>query len=66
MNAVWVIAFIFCLSRNRKPVLPNTTRDEINQPMGELARNYMKTHDKEIIKELYKLGRELEKLAKQS
>ena len=33
--------------------------------MDELARKYVETHDREIIKELYKLGRELEKLGNQ-
>ena len=32
---------------------------------GRLARKYVETHDPEIIKELYKLGRELEKMKKQ-
>ena len=32
--------------------------------MVELARKYVETHDSEIIKELYKLGRELEKMEK--
>ena len=38
------------------------TREEIEQKMDELARKYIETHDKEIIEELYKLVRELEKL----
>ncbi len=37
-------------------------REEIEQKMDELARKYVETHDKEIIEELYRLGRELEKL----
>jgi hypothetical protein len=32
--------------------------------MIELAHSYVETHDPEIIKELYKLGRELEKVEK--
>jgi hypothetical protein len=31
--------------------------------MDELARKYTETHDKEIVEELYRLARELEKLA---
>jgi hypothetical protein len=42
------------------------TRKEIEQKMVELARKYIMTHDPEIIKELYRLSRELEKLDKQS
>ncbi len=38
------------------------TREEIERKMDELARKYVETHDKEIIEELYRLGRELEKL----
>jgi hypothetical protein len=34
------------------------------QKMDELAREFAATHDPEIIKELYKLGRELEKIEK--
>jgi hypothetical protein len=40
------------------------SRDEIKKRMVELARKYVETHDKEIIKELYKLARELEKINK--
>jgi FKBP-type peptidyl-prolyl cis-trans isomerase (trigger factor) len=40
------------------------TREEIEQKMDELARKYVETHDKEIIEELYRLARELEKMAK--
>jgi hypothetical protein len=32
--------------------------------MDELARQYLETHDKEIIEELYELARELEKMEK--
>ncbi len=35
------------------------TREEIEQKMDELARKYVETHDKEIIEELYRLGRDL-------
>ena len=41
------------------------SREEIKKRMDELARKYVETHDPEIIKELYKLGRELEKMKKQ-
>jgi len=34
--------------------------------MDELARSYVETHDPEIIKKLYQLVRELEKLNEQS
>ena len=40
------------------------SRDEIEKRMVELARKYVETHDPEIIKELYELGRELEKVEK--
>jgi FKBP-type peptidyl-prolyl cis-trans isomerase (trigger factor) len=34
------------------------TRQEIEQKMDELAREYRDTHDREIIEELYRLDRE--------
>jgi hypothetical protein len=40
------------------------SRLEIKKRMVELARKYVETHDLKIIKELYKLGRELEKMEK--
>jgi hypothetical protein len=40
------------------------TREEIEEKMDELARKYIETHDPEIVKELYELARELEKLEK--
>jgi hypothetical protein len=40
------------------------THEEIEKRMEELTRKYVETHDKEIIEELYKLVRELEKLEK--
>ena len=40
------------------------TREEIEKRMEELARKYVETHDKEIIEELYRLARELEKMEK--
>jgi hypothetical protein len=36
-----------------EPKSKATTRGEIKQWMGELARKYVETYDKEIIKELY-------------
>ena len=45
------------------PLMP-LSRKEITKRMVELARKYVETHDPEIIKELYKLGRELEKMEK--
>jgi FKBP-type peptidyl-prolyl cis-trans isomerase (trigger factor) len=41
------------------------SREEIKKRIVELARKYVETHDPEIIKELYKLARELEKLEKE-
>jgi hypothetical protein len=40
------------------------TREEIEERMDELARKYIETHDPEIVKQLYELARELEKLEK--
>jgi FKBP-type peptidyl-prolyl cis-trans isomerase (trigger factor) len=40
------------------------TREEIEERMDELARKYVETHDKKIIKELYELACELRKLEK--
>jgi predicted small metal-binding protein len=45
------------------PLMP-LSRDEIEKRMVELARKYVETHDSKIIKELYELGRELEKVEK--
>jgi hypothetical protein len=45
------------------PLMP-LSREEITKRMVELARKYVETHDPEIIKELYKLGRDLEKVEK--
>ena len=39
-------------------------REEKEQKMDALARNYVETHDPEIIKELYRLPLELEKMGK--
>ena len=38
------------------------TREETERRMDELARKYVETHDNEIIEELYRLARELEKM----
>jgi FKBP-type peptidyl-prolyl cis-trans isomerase (trigger factor) len=35
------------------------TREDIERRMDELARKYVETHNKEIIKELYELARVL-------
>ena len=40
------------------------SREEIKKRMDELVHKYIEAHDPEIIKELYKLGRELEKVEK--
>lgn len=40
------------------------THKEIERKMVELARKYVMTHDKQIIEELYRLARELEKMEK--
>jgi hypothetical protein len=40
------------------------TREEIERPMDKLARQYLKTHDPEIVKELYRLSRKLQKMEK--
>jgi hypothetical protein len=42
------------------------TREEVEQEMNELAGNYVETHNHEVIKQLYTLSLELEKLDKQS
>ena len=38
------------------------TREEIKRRLDELARKYVETHDKEIVPELYRLARALEKV----
>jgi FKBP-type peptidyl-prolyl cis-trans isomerase (trigger factor) len=35
------------------------TRQEIEQKMDELAREYRDTHDPEIVEEIYRLARQL-------
>ena len=46
---------------SRHSLVEKMTREEIEKRMDELAPNYVETHDKEIIEELYKLALELEK-----
>jgi FKBP-type peptidyl-prolyl cis-trans isomerase (trigger factor) len=41
------------------------TRQEIEQKMDELAREYHDTHDPEIREEIYRLGREFKKMEKE-
>ena len=41
------------------------TTEEIERKMDELVRKYVETHDKEIIQELNRLSRELQKLEKE-
>jgi FKBP-type peptidyl-prolyl cis-trans isomerase (trigger factor) len=38
------------------------TRQEIEQKMDELAREYHDSHDPEIIEEIYRLARQLKEL----
>jgi hypothetical protein len=46
-----------------RPVICSpVTREEIEQRMDELAREFADTHDPEIPEEIYRLGRELEKM----
>jgi hypothetical protein len=40
------------------------TRQEIEKRMDELGRRLAETHEKKIIKELYELASELEKMEK--
>jgi FKBP-type peptidyl-prolyl cis-trans isomerase (trigger factor) len=41
------------------------TREEIHRRLDELAREYVETHNHEIVEELYRLARELEKMDKE-
>jgi FKBP-type peptidyl-prolyl cis-trans isomerase (trigger factor) len=43
-----------------------STRQELEERMDELARKYVETDEKEIVEELYRLARELEKMEKKS
>jgi hypothetical protein len=38
------------------------TRQEIEQKMDELAQEYVETHDRKIVHQLYELAQELEKM----
>ena len=38
------------------------SREEIKKRMDEIARSYVETHDPKIREEIYRLGRELEKM----
>ena len=52
------------------PDKPGVTREALEKRMEERAREYVQTRDKKIdkriIEELYELGRELEKMEKES
>jgi hypothetical protein len=50
----------YAVEGSRRPV----TREEIERRMDELARKYVETHDREIIEELNRLGRQLQELEK--
>jgi hypothetical protein len=41
------------------------TREETKRRLDELAREYVATHNPEIVEELYQLARELEKMDKE-
>jgi hypothetical protein len=41
------------------------TREEIRRRLDEVAREYVATHNPEIVEELYRLARELEKMEKE-
>jgi hypothetical protein len=43
-----------------------STCQELEERMDELARKYVETDEKEIVEELYRLARELEKMEKKS
>ena len=40
------------------------TREAIEQKIDELARKYVEAHDPEIREEIYRLGREFERMEK--
>jgi hypothetical protein len=42
------------------------TREEIRRRLDDLAREYVATHNPAIVKELYELAVELEKMEKES
>jgi hypothetical protein len=60
MNAVWVIAPIFCRNHSRESC------EAIEKQVDELARKYVESHDPEIVEELYRVARQLEKMEKES
>ena len=41
------------------------THEEIHRRLDELTREYVATHNHEIVEELYRLARELEKMDKE-
>jgi hypothetical protein len=41
------------------------TREETKRRLDKLAREYVATHNPEIVEELYRLARELEKMDKE-
>ena len=43
----------------------DVAREEIEQKMDELTRKYTETRDPEIREEIYRLGRQLEKMEKE-
>lgn len=49
---------------SRRSLVEKMTRQEIEQRMDQLAREYVETHDRKIIDELYELARELENMEK--
>ena len=58
---------LFCLDLTDKEGVRRMTREEIELRRDELARKYLETDDKKIIKQLYELdelARELRKLEK--
>jgi hypothetical protein len=40
------------------------TREELKRRLDELAREYVETHNPNIVEELYRLARELENMEK--
>ena len=52
----------FVLEPKSKARPSDTTRDEIRQRIGELAREFVETHDPEIREEIYRLARLLVEL----
>jgi hypothetical protein len=48
----------------KERAMQQMTRQEIEQKMDELAREYVETHNRKIVDQLYELTRELEKMDK--